>query len=159
MKRAHAHRGTSFVEIFQNCIVYNDAVFDHFADRAVAAQRQIHLEHGEPLLFGKDSEQGLRLKPASLELEVVTLGENGIGLDDILVHDETNRHLAGLLAAMEPPTLPIALGVLYCDPAASYEALVKQQLEAADTGKGKPSLESLLRRGHTWTVDGPVAST
>ncbi len=87
LKRAHAHRGTSFVEIFQNCIVYNDGVFDHFADRAVTAQRQIRLEHGKPLLFGKDGEQGLRLKPGSIELEVVTLGENGMSLDDILVHD------------------------------------------------------------------------
>lgn len=157
--RAHAHRGASFVEIFQNCLVYNDGVFAHFTDRGVAENAQIRVQHGEPLLFGADKDRGLRLKPASLSLEVVTLGQDGVGEADILVHDETNPVLATLLATMEPPVFPVALGVLYCNPGPSYEAALAAQAGQAETGAPKASLNALLRRGHTWTVggDGPVA--
>jgi 2-oxoglutarate ferredoxin oxidoreductase subunit beta len=154
LKRAHAHKGASFVEIFQNCIVYNDGVFDHFTERSIAEQRQIHVEHGKPLRFGPDGAKGLRLDPRRLALEAVTLGENGVTEADLLVHDETNRTLAGLLAAMEPPALPVALGVLYCDPAPSYEAGVHEQLAQARGRGPRPKIADLLRRGHTWTVDG-----
>ncbi len=152
LKQAHQHRGASFVEIFQNCIVYNDGVFDHFTDRAIAAERQIHEAHGEPLLFGQDKRRGLRLKPGTISLEFVELDESGAGEADILVHDETNRGLANLLAAMEPPGFPVALGVLYCDPAPSFDQLIHQQLAQAAGRSEKPSLNALLRRGHTWTA-------
>ncbi|MGB1548425.1 MAG: 2-oxoacid:ferredoxin oxidoreductase subunit beta, partial [Alphaproteobacteria bacterium] len=109
-KRAYEHKGASFIEIFQNCIVYNDAVFEDFTAKPVADERQIHVEHGKPLRFGKENEHGLRLNPQSLALEVVTIGENGVEEADILVHDETNRTLAALLAAMQPPAFPIAIG-------------------------------------------------
>ncbi len=153
LKRAREHRGTSLVEIFQNCIVYNDGAFSNFTDRALAADNQIVLEHGKPMLFGKEGNRGLRLKPGRLALEAVILGEDGIGESDILVHDETDRAMAGLLAAMEPPTLPVALGVLYCEPAeASYEAKVLAEVDAAQ--RAKPgSLDALLKKGHTWSVD------
>ena len=151
-KRAQAHRGTSFVEILQNCIVYNDKVFGHITDRELAADAQIHVQHGEPLTFGKDGNKGLRLKPGSLELEVVTLGEDGVTEADLLVHDETSRPLAGLLAAMEPPILPVAFGVLYCAPAPSYDQQVHAQLQAAQSNGRNRDLNGLLRRGHTWTV-------
>ncbi len=153
LKRARAHRGASLVEIFQNCIVYNDGVFSGFTDRDVAADAQILLEHGKPMLFGKERTQGLRLAPGRLALEAVTLGEDGITEADILVHDETDRTMAGLLAAMEPPHLPVALGVLYCDPApASYEASVVGEVAAAR--KASPGkLAELLQKGPTWTVD------
>jgi 2-oxoglutarate ferredoxin oxidoreductase subunit beta len=157
LKRAHAHRGTSFVEIFQNCIVYNDGVFAHFTDRAVAEEAQIYVEHGKPLRFGKGGGKGLRLKPGSLKLEVVALGEagggeDGVGEGDLLVHDETDRTLAGLLAAMEPPHFPVALGVLYCDPKPSYDQLVHERLNSQRQGPGEPDLNALLRSGHTWRV-------
>ncbi|WP_299400024.1 2-oxoacid:ferredoxin oxidoreductase subunit beta [Pelagibius sp.] len=153
LKRARQHRGASLVEIFQNCIVYNDGVFSGFTDRDVAADAQILLEHGKPMLFGKERTKGLRLAPGRLALETVTLGEDGITEADILVHDETDRTMAGLLAAMEPPHLPVALGVLYCDPApASYEASVVGEVAAAQkTSPGK--LAELLQKGPTWTVD------
>ena len=154
LKRAHAHRGTSFVEIFQNCIVYNDAVHAAFTDRAVASERQIMVEHGKPLVFGKARDKGLRLRPGSLKLEAVTLGEGGIGESDLLVHDETDRTLAGMLAAMESPGLPVALGVLYCDPAPSYDRAVANQAAAAKSGEGKlADLNALMRAGNTWTVE------
>jgi len=152
-KRAHAHQGASFVEIFQNCIVYNDGVYARFTEKEVAADMQIHVEHGKPLVFGKDGRRGLRLKSGAVELEAVTVGEDGITEDDILIHDETNRGMAALLAAMEPPSMPVALGVLCCDPAPSYErAALRQMEEAKAKMKEVGDLNALLRRGHTWTV-------
>jgi 2-oxoglutarate ferredoxin oxidoreductase subunit beta len=156
LKRAREHRGTSLVEIFQNCIVYNDGVFETFTERSVAADRQIVLEHGKPMRFGKDGNKGLRLAPRNaqggrLALEAVTLGEGGITEGDILVHDETDRAMAGLLAALQPPQMPVALGVLYCNPTPSYESRVVGEVDAA--AEAHPaSLAELLHRGHTWTV-------
>ncbi len=150
--RAHAHRGMSFVEIFQNCIVYNDDVFADFTDRSVADQAQIHVEHGKPLIFGKEQDRGLRLKPGLLELEVAKVGENGSSTDDILVHDETNRTMANMLAAMRPPEFPMALGVLYCDPAPTYDASVMAQIAEAKSTAPAGDLNALLRRGYTWSV-------
>ncbi len=152
LSRAHAHKGASLVEIFQNCIVYNDGAFGHFTERSVADETQIHLEQGKPLVFGKERDKGLRLKPGSVALEVVTLGEGGVTEADLLVHDETNRNQAQMLAAMEPPAFPVALGVLYCNPGTSYEAEVRAQREAAKGSKSGGDLKALLHRGHTWTV-------
>lgn len=151
LKRAHAHRGASFVEIFQNCVVYNDGVFDEFTERSVAPERQLLVEHGQPLVWGKASRRGLRLRPQSLELEVVTLGEHGITEADVLVHDETNRTLAALLASLAPPAYPEVLGVLYCNPGESYTAAVERQMAAAAAGPA--DLATLLRSGRTWTVE------
>jgi 2-oxoglutarate ferredoxin oxidoreductase subunit beta len=156
LKRAHAHRGASFVEVFQNCVVYNDGVFAEVTERDVAPDRQLHVQHGQPLLFGADRRRGLRLKPGSLALEVVTVGENGVAGDDILRHDETNRTLAVLLASLEPPAFPAAFGVLYCDPAPTYEADVYAQVAAARGAGARPDLGALLRAGHTWTVEAPA---
>jgi len=149
LKRAHAHKGASFVEIFQNCIVYNDGVFSGFTDKSVAKDRQIYVEHGKPLIFGKENDKGLIFDVASMTLKVVAIGENGVSQGDILVHDEKNRTLASMLAAMEGPDYPVAIGVIYCDPAPSYESVVAEQMEAA---KGDPDWQSLLRGGRTWEV-------
>ncbi|MDX1711263.1 MAG: 2-oxoacid:ferredoxin oxidoreductase subunit beta [Rhodovibrionaceae bacterium] len=154
MTRAHANEGASFIEIFQNCIVYNDGAFAHFTEKEFAAERQIHVQDGEPLIFGKSRDKGLRLKPGKAELEVVSLGENGVKEADLLVHDETNRTLAVMLAAMQPPEFPVALGVLYCDPAPSYESVVHTQIAEAQTKNGGPrkDIAALLTGGHTWRV-------
>jgi len=148
LKRGHAHKGASFVEILQNCVVFNDAVFENITGKEVAADAQILLEHGKPLLFGKQKEKGLRLKPGKLELEIVTLGEGGVTAADILVHDETNRPLAMLLARLEPP-FPTAMGVLHCNPTESYEHDVYAQKGAA---QGKGDLDALLNSERTWEV-------
>lgn len=157
LKRARAHQGASFVEIMQNCIVYNDNVFGHFTDKSVQADAQVHVEHGKPLLFGKERDKGLRLNPKTIELEVVTVGEHGVSEEEVLVHDETNLRLAQMLAAMEPPHLPVAMGVIYNNPAPSYESLVHQQRREARDKQGLadgelPDINALLRGGHTWTV-------
>jgi 2-oxoglutarate ferredoxin oxidoreductase subunit beta len=153
LKRAHTHRGASFVEIMQNCIVYNDGAFSHFTDKSVAIDNQIHVEHGAPLLFGAEANRGLHMKDAEMALEVVTVGENGVSTDDILVHDETNRPLAMMLAQMEPSEFPVAMGVLYCDPAPTYDSQVHQQIDDAVAKKGAGNIADLLRRGHTWEVN------
>ena len=153
LRRAHDHHGASFVEIFQNCIVYNDGVFDDFTHRDVASDAQVHVEHGKPLTFGADGDQGLRLIPGALELEVVRIGQDGITEAEILAHDETNRALAGLLVSLEPPNFPVALGVLYCNPAATYEGNITAQIDAAKSRKPNGDLNALLRSGHTWRVD------
>jgi len=150
LKRAHAHRGASFVEVFQNCVVFNDGVFDNFTTKENAPDNQLHLEHGLPLLFGKSREKGLRLKPGKLELEVVTVGENGMSLDEVLVHDEKNVVMAKMLAGLEAPEFPVAVGVLYCNPGPVYDQQVYAQI--AEAGPAKGDLNALLRQGRTWKV-------
>ncbi|MGH7537044.1 MAG: 2-oxoacid:ferredoxin oxidoreductase subunit beta [Gemmatimonadales bacterium] len=149
LKRASTHRGASFVEIFQNCVVYNDGVFDEFTDKTVASDQQLHVRHGQPLRFGPGKSKGLRVVPGKLELEVVPVGEGGVAERELLAHDETNRALASLLVALQPPAFPMALGVIYCDPAPSYERDVHLQLAAAG---GAGDLSELLAKGRTWRV-------
>jgi 2-oxoglutarate ferredoxin oxidoreductase subunit beta len=149
LKRAHAHRGASFVELFQNCVVFNDGVFSDFTERSVAPERQLQVEHGEPLLFGANKDRGLRLDPQTLRLEVVAVGEGGVRPNEVLVHDETNRALASMLVDLDQSEFPVAVGVLYCDPTATYDGSLREQ---RDGGEVSNDLEALLRRGRTWTV-------
>jgi 2-oxoglutarate ferredoxin oxidoreductase subunit beta len=153
--RARAHKGASFVEIIQNCIVYNDGAFADFAEKAVAADMQLHVEHGKPMIYGKDRNKGLRLNTKTLRIEAVTIGQDGVTEADVLVHDETNRVLASQLAGLRPPAFPEVLGVIYCDPGPSYELQVKAQddaARAAAAAKGPIDLDRLLRSGKTWQV-------
>jgi len=149
MKAAHAHQGTSLVEIFQNCIVFNDGCFSEFTDRERAASMQLVVEHGKPLRFGPDGSRGLRLDTASWRLEAVDVGPDGVDESELLVHDETNRGLAFLLAELQPPEFPMAIGVLYHDPAETYDNAMLAGVPAAGA-----SLSGLLRDGRTWTVSG-----
>ena len=152
-KRAHAHKGASFVEIYQNCIVYNDGVFSNFTEKDVAANRQVHLEHGKPMIFGAENQFGLRVADGKLALEIVTIGENGITRDDIAVHDETDRIMAHMLAEMQGADRPVAIGVLYCDPTTSYEEGMLGLAARAEEKATTHDLNELLRRGHTWKVE------
>lgn len=148
LKRAHTHRGTSFVEILQNCIVYNDGVFGHILDKGVAQDAQIHLRHGKRMIFGADKNKGLRLHRDRLMLEAVEIGKEGISEKDILRHDETDPVLAGMLAAMEGPTLPVAMGVIYCNPAPAYDL----QMQETHKSEKHVNLQEFLKGGYTWTV-------
>ena len=152
IKRAAAYKGVSFMEIFQNCNVFNDGAFDYFTDRDVAADTQIMLENGKPMIFGKQKNKGLRLIPGKLELEVVELGANGITEKDLLVHDEHNAAQAFLLSHIEPPTFPMPMGVLYSIDREQYELGVTQQATTIIEKKGKGELQALLNSGDTWTV-------
>jgi 2-oxoglutarate ferredoxin oxidoreductase subunit beta len=156
LRRAAGHSGTSFTEIYQNCNVFNDGAFDSFRDREHAADRQLHVVHGETLRFGKEKEKGLRLDLRTLALRVVELGKPDVdgkvvAEDDLLVHDETNATLANLLARMPYPEFPVAVGVLYSVPRPTYDGTLRGQTESARSTKG--DLGKLLRSGGTWTVE------
>lgn len=151
--RAHDHKGASFVEIYQNCPVYNDGIFDQIKDKKTAADTRLVLEHGKPLTFGAEDQKGLRLNAKTLLLEIVTIGEDGVTLDDVVVHDETNKVLANMLAGLKLPEFPEPIGVLYCEQtAASYTDDVYQQRIVVREKKGPADINELLRSGHTWTV-------
>lgn len=157
LRRAHDFKGTAFVEILQNCIIYNDGAFAEFAEKKLAANHQIVVEHGKPLRFGASREKGLRLDPRRLKLEVVTIGENGVGESDIAVHDETNATLAWLLASLTPPHDPVAVGVLYADPAPTYDDSLHAQLAAAASSgdgseEGLAPLRELFDKKSRWRV-------
>ena len=153
IKRAHAHHGTALVEIYQDCIVYNKGAFSLMTDKATKEDQVIYLEHGQPMIFGKGRDKGIRLD--GLQPQVVSLTDGSYGTADLLVHDETNHTMASLLVSMSPPALPMALGVLYCDPATSYEAAVYGQIkESGGDSDTKPDFNAVLRQGHTWTIEG-----
>ncbi|MBT8107678.1 MAG: 2-oxoacid:ferredoxin oxidoreductase subunit beta [Gammaproteobacteria bacterium] len=114
-QQAHAFQGTSFVEIFQNCIVYNEDRFVEFTERKEAPNTQLHLKHGEPMLFGKDNDKGIRFNPENWSLEVIDTSESP---DEVLVHDEANAIVARMLIDLH---LSVALGVIYRQPALSFE--------------------------------------
>ena len=115
LEQAHAFVGTSFIEIFQNCIVYNEDVFASFADRKNAAQTQLHVRHGEPMLFGDNNDKGIRFNGKTFALEVIDAVASS---DEVLVHDEGNAVVARLLIDLH---MPVALGVIYRQPAQSFE--------------------------------------
>jgi len=152
LRRAARHKGTALMEIYQNCNVFNDGAFDSFTDKDVKADRQLRVEHGKPLIFGAQSNRGLRVSPRNLSLEVVTLGENAVTESDVLVHDETSATLAYMLARMPFPDFPVALGVLYAVTRPTYDATLQKQQQAAKEKLGKGELGKLLTSGNTWQV-------
>ena len=149
LKAAHAHKGASFVEIFQNCIVYNDDVFESFTAKAKAAASQLWVEHGEPLTFALGT-KGIAIDRDRLALTVVDVVDGDVST--VLVHDRTNRMIAHLLVEMPFGPFPMALGVLYDDPAPTFESAVVEQNAAASSGK-VADLQRLLRKGQTWMVE------
>src|SRR5258708_37789663 len=100
-KKAAENKGSGFIEILQNCNIFNDLAFDHFVDRAARNKFNVSLEHGKPLVFGDKRELGIRLN--GLNPEVVKLGENGITEKDLIIHDEHNPTLAAILSRLNPP--------------------------------------------------------
>ncbi len=152
LKRAHAHHGTSFVEIYQNCIVYNDGAFAKFAGKKAPADAVLWLNPGKPMLFAGGT-KGLRLDRERLRLEVAPVTGGDWEAAGILVHDETSKVIAQLLIDMEFGSFPIALGVIYCDPAPTYDGAVSAQNKTASSGK-KRDLQALLGSGETWSVGG-----
>ncbi len=155
--RAAAHRGTSFVEIFQNCTVFNDGAFESFTAKDAKGEHQLHVEHGRPLVFGADRNRGLRVDPRTLALEVVEIGQRGVAETDLVVHDETNSTLATMLARMPFPQFPVALGVLYAAERPTYDGNVNRQVLEAKANQGAPDLKRILESGNTWTAGSGTA--
>ena len=151
LKAAHAHKGAAFIEIFQNCIVYNKDVFEEFAAKKTAASTQLQLANGEPMLFEKGA-KGIALDRETLSLKVVNVVDGDWQAADIIVHDVTNRSVAHMLIEMPFGEFPMAIGVIYDDPRPTYESAVVEQNAKIAAGK-KPDLQMLLQKGQTWTVE------
>jgi 2-oxoglutarate ferredoxin oxidoreductase subunit beta len=151
MQVANEHHGTSLIEVYQDCNIFNHQAWFYASQKESRADTTVMVEHGKPLTFGKDNEKGLQLNGS--HIEVVNLG-NGVSEDDLLVHDETDRSLAFVLSQMSYPALPEPLGVLYRETGKeAYDRIVHEQVEAARAKRGDGSLEHLLCEGETWVVD------
>ncbi len=147
---AHAHKGTSFIEILQNCIIFNKDVHADSIGRAAKAEHSIDVVHGEPLIFGANDDKGIRLN--GFTPEVVNVAD--VDPSELLKHDEAadSPALAQLLASFDIPDLPVATGILRRVERPTYEVEMDQQVALAQAG-GKPSLDDLFAQGDTWTVE------
>jgi len=148
LRRAYEHPGGAFIEILQNCNIFNDGAWETVTDKATKADTVLLLEHGKPLIFGKNRDKGLRLG-AGGSLEVVTLG-NGTSETDVLVHDERNRSLAYMLAHLSNPT---PIGVFHAMPRPVYEEAMARQVDTARQKQGDGDIDALFKRGETWVVE------
>jgi 2-oxoglutarate ferredoxin oxidoreductase subunit beta len=150
---AARHKGTSVTEVLQNCVIFNDGIHDTIAGREVRDDRTIVLKHGEPMIFGKGSDKGLILD--GLKLRVVRLGENGITEKSLLVHDahEPNPGIQYMLANMQYPEYPVALGVIRAVQGPTYEDDVRHQIEDVKKNAPVKCMDDLLNSGSVWEVD------
>jgi 2-oxoglutarate ferredoxin oxidoreductase subunit beta len=152
MERAARHKGASFVEILQNCVVYNDDAFAGFADKSLRPDHTVVLEHGKPLIFGSEGQYGIRLNGTTPE--VVELG-NGVSESELLVHDETREDpvVPFILAQMQHPDYPVPLGVLRAVEHPTYDEMLDRQIDEAVASQGEGDLQALLTGDDTWVVE------
>jgi 2-oxoglutarate ferredoxin oxidoreductase subunit beta len=152
IERAAKHKGASFIEVYQNCNVFNDGAYMEFADKAVRQDRVLYLEHGKPMIFGKDRDRGIRMN--GLHPEVVQLGD-GVTEADLLVHDEAfpEPAMAFMMTRTHWPEYPEPLGVFRAVERPTYDALMQQQIDEATEREGPGDFEALLNEGDTWTVE------
>jgi 2-oxoglutarate ferredoxin oxidoreductase subunit beta len=151
LHRAAAHKGTAFTEIFQNCNIFNDGAWEPYREKELRDDNLLHLRHGEPLIFGKNKDKGIRMK-GLFEPEVVTLG-NGISEQELVVHDE-RAPLAYpfMLAQMEAPAFPVPVGIYRSVEAPVFDAAMRAQVADVTAKKGPGDLAALLSGGETWVV-------
>lgn len=150
---AAKHKGTSVIEVLQNCVIFNDGIYDTVTDKEVRDDRTLILKHGQPMIFGKDNSKGLILD--GLKLKVVKLGENGITKKNLLVHnaEEANPGIQYMLANMEYPEYPIALGVIRSVSGPTYDKSVQEQIEGIQKSAKIKCMDDLLMSGSTWNVE------
>jgi 2-oxoglutarate ferredoxin oxidoreductase subunit beta len=157
LRQAAQHKGTAFVEIYQNCNIFNDKAFTYITDKESKDENVLYLEHGKPLIFGKAKDKGIRMR--GTEMEVITLGEDGLTEADCLVWNSTldNPATAFLAAQLLPPQFPTALGVFRNVETPTYEERVTDQVRQETERLGVGQLDDLLRSGDTWTVPGAAS--
>ncbi|MFP6664223.1 MAG: 2-oxoacid:ferredoxin oxidoreductase subunit beta [Deltaproteobacteria bacterium] len=148
LRAAHAHRGTSFVEILQNCNIFNDGAFDDVTTRATKLEKQLILEDGQPMIFGKERDKAIRM--SGMRPEVVAIAD--IGENEILVHDVQNPVQAFLLGHMTTAEFPTPIGVIYDIDRPVYEEGLQRQLAEAKASSDA-NLHDLLHSGDVWTVE------
>jgi 2-oxoglutarate ferredoxin oxidoreductase subunit beta len=146
------HRGAAYIEVLQNCNIFNDGAWREFTERDVRDDRMLVLEHGQPMIFGKDRDKGIRLN--GLHPEVVTIGQDGVTEADILVHDAHTEdpYLALILSRMFWPEYPVPVGILRQVEEPTHSDLIDGQIEAAKAKSGEGDLARALLSGETWTV-------
>jgi len=149
IKRANQHSGASFVEILQNCNIFNDGAWSSLTEKDTKADSTLVLEDGKPLVFGKNRDKGVRMN--GQKLEVVQLGSE-FSAADLLVHDERDDALAFVLSTMQPPTFPTPLGVFRAVQRTTYDEAINTQLTQAKGKQGVGDLNELFARGDTWDV-------
>ncbi|MCX6333468.1 MAG: 2-oxoacid:ferredoxin oxidoreductase subunit beta [Bacteroidia bacterium] len=150
---AAKHKGTSVVEVLQNCVIFNDGVHEVVTGKEVRDDRTIILKHGKPMSFGKNNDKGLVLD--GLKLKVVNLGENGITEKNLLVHDaeESNPGIQYMLAHMGYPDYPVALGVIRSVKAHTYESDLEEQIMEIQKNTKVKCMDDLLMSGSVWKVE------
>jgi 2-oxoglutarate/2-oxoacid ferredoxin oxidoreductase subunit beta len=149
MYEAAKHDGTSVVEILQNCVIFADKTHGEVTDRSTRDDRQLILRHGEPMIFGKDGDKGIMLVQNGLE--VVTIGQNGVVKNDILVHDQYAKD-PGIHRMVGRMTNPVAMGVIRSAPYETYDDLMEEQIRLARKSSRIKNVNDLLRSGDTWEV-------
>ncbi len=151
LKRAAEHKGTSFVELYQNCNVFNDGAFFRFTEKDSKDDNVVFLEHNKPLVFGKNKDKGIRLD--GFTPTVVSLADGKYSADDLLVHNETDTTLSFILADMTyKPQLPRPVGVFLSEVRPTYEDMMEDQIAAALKKRGEGDMDKLFRSGDTWTI-------
>ena len=149
LMRSNNHKGTSLLEIYQNCNVFNDGAFFCMTDKATKMNQTLFLEHGQPLVFGENKDKGIRLdgfKPIIVSFE-------DCSIDDLWIHDEKDRVKAGLLTRFFDADFPRPFGVFYSEDRPTYEDALVQQIDEAMEQKGQGNLDHLLKGSNTWTID------
>jgi 2-oxoglutarate ferredoxin oxidoreductase subunit beta len=151
IKRANSHKGTSFIEIYQNCNIFNDGAFSHLTDRDTKEEQLLRLEDGEPMIFGAEKDKGIYLD--GISPKVVKIGKD-YSIDDIVVHNEQDKFIGDMLANFTASEeFPEPVGVLYCKERPSYDELMEAQMkEAQKDSKKTKGLHELLNAGDTWEV-------
>lgn len=149
---SEGHRGTSLIEILQNCVIFNDKTFAAITGKEVKQNAQLILEDGKPMLFGAEMNKGIVLN--GFKLEVVAVGENGVAEKDILVHDEKEEDptLHAMLARMRPPEFPAALGIIRAVRRSTFDEGLLNQLEYEKENAKFKTVDELLKSGETWEV-------
>ncbi len=150
LDRAAKHKGSAFVEIYQDCNIFNHKAFEYATDKATKEDNILYLEHGKPLIFGKNREKGIRLNGAR-KPEIVELNK-GVKEDDLLFHDQHDESLAFLLSRMKHPEFPEPMGVYYSIEDDCYEDLLEKQIRDAQKARGEGTFESLFENCETYTV-------
>ena len=150
LKRMHGHQGTSFIEIYQNCNIFNDGAWSDFTDRGARDEKVLYLEPGQPLIWGKAARFGFVAEGFGLTIVPVNTPEDEAR---VLRHDPTNKVLAQALAGLDPSKgEPVPVGVFYTEQRAVYDQLFQAQLHEATTRQGLGDLQKLLNAGDTWNV-------
>jgi 2-oxoglutarate ferredoxin oxidoreductase subunit beta len=152
LKRAADHRGTSFVEIYQNCNVFNDGAFFQFTEKETKDDNVVFIEHGKPLVFGKEHDKGIRLN--GFTPEIVSIKDGTYSVNDLLVHDEKDTTLSFILADMTYKThLPRPVGIFLSRDRPTYEEGMEKQIEFAKQKRGEGDIVKLLNSGETWVIE------